>query len=158
MEQYLEYTVKKRKATRVAYRTVGFVFMAIGGLLIWWAIAGGAKIIKATIAAAAIFYGFSLVKSSFRKSAFDSTYIFEEDGMRIRQEKGETVVPYKKLTNINLVIPDPAMPYYILKIDKGTQNFVLPFMGKREKCDAIYKYLLKKVGIYEEENIDDIEK
>ncbi len=152
MEQYLEHTVKKRKATRVGYRTVGFVFMAIGGLLIWWSIAGGAKIIKAAIAIAAIGYGYTLVKSSFRKSAFDSTYIFEENGMRIKQVKREIVIPYEKITNINLVIPDPEMPYYLLKIDRGSENFVLPFMGKRDKCDAIYKLLLKKVGIYEEEN------
>ncbi|MGN0393817.1 MAG: hypothetical protein ACI4EF_00470 [Coprococcus sp.] len=157
MGQYLEHTVKKRKATRVAYRTVGFVFMLLGGLLIWWAIAGGAKIIKAAIAAAAIGYGFTLVKSSFRKSAFDSIYIFEDEGMRIKQAKREILIPYNKLTNINLVIPDPNMPYYILKIDKGTENFVLPFAGKRDKCNEIYEFLLKKVGIYEEKNTDDIE-
>ncbi len=158
MDKYLEHTVKKRKATRVAYRMVGFVFMIIGGLLIWWAVSGGAKVIKAAIAIGAIGYGFSLVKSSFRKAAYDSTYIFEDNAIRIKQAKREIIVPYEKVTNINLVIPDPNMPYYMLKIDKGTENFVLPFMGRRDKCDAIYELLLKKVGIYEEEDTCDTEK
>lgn len=149
----MEHTVKKRKATRVSYRIVGIVFMLLGALLAYWAIKGDSgRIIKSAIALAAIAYGFTLVKSSFRKSAFDATYVFEETQICVRQDRGETLIPYSEITNVNLVIPDPYMPYYILKLDSKKGSFVLPFSGKRDKCDAIYQWMLKKVGIYEEED------
>jgi hypothetical protein len=154
MNEYLEYTVKKRKATRISYRMVGVVFFVLGALLIVWGIIsngvnGGnaGRIVKMAFGLALLAYGFSLVKSSFRRSAYDTTYIFEEEGMRIKQERWEKLIPYSELTNVNLVIPDPDMAYYILKIDRGGANFVLPFSGKRDKCDAIYEFMLKKLGI-----------
>lgn len=160
MEQYLEHTVKKRKATRISYRMVG-VFFVVGGIsLIVWGMLGNSlslRFVKMAIGLAAAFYGFSLVKASFRTSAFDSTYVFEDEQIRIKQEKKEILVPYTEVTNVNLVIPDPDMPYYLLKLDSKKGSFVLPFMGKRDKCDAIYTLMLKKVGIYEEEDTGDSE-
>ncbi len=153
MEQYLEHTVKKRKATRVSYRIVGLIFMIVGVLLlVWGLLGGGLRIVRAAIGLGAVFYGFTLVKASFRTSAFDSTYVFEEEQIRIRQAKKDVLVPYFEVTNVNLVIPDPDMPYYLLKLDSKRGSFVLPFMGNRDKCDAIYKWMLKRVGIYEEED------
>lgn len=160
MEQYLEHTVKKRKATRVSYRMVGFVFLVGGILLIVWGAFGNSlslRFVKMAIGLATVFYGFTLVKASFRPSAFDSTYVFEEGQIRIKQERRELLVPYTEVTNVNLVIPDPDMPYYLLKLDSKRGSFVLPFLGRRDKCDAIYTWMLKKVGIYEEEDTGDSE-
>ncbi len=61
-------------------------------------------------------------------------------------KKKDYPVSYDKITNVNLVIPDPDMRYYVLKIDIEKEQFVLPFMGKRDMCDAIYVHLLKKNG------------
>lgn len=160
MKQYLEHTVKKRKATRVSYRMVGVFFLLGGIALIVWSALGnglGLRFVKMAIGLAAAIYGLTLIKSSFRTSAFDSTYVFEDEQIRIKQEKKEILVPYTEVENVNLVIPDPDMPYYLLKLDSKKGSFVLPFMGKRDKCDAIYTLMLKKVGIYEEEDTGDSE-
>jgi hypothetical protein len=105
------------------------------------------RIVKMAFGLVLVAYGFALIKSSFRRSAYDATYIFEEDGMRIKQERWEKLIPYSELTNVNLVTPDPDMAYYILKIDRGGANFVLPFSGRRDECDVIYEFLLKKLGL-----------
>mgnify|MGYP007034311976 FL=1 len=110
----------------------------------------GGRIFKLAFGLALGVYGLVLVKSSFRKSAFDLTYHFEDDELIIEKGKKSYHTPYEKITNVNLVIPDPHLPYYILKIDIGKEQFVLPFSGKRDKCDAIYYHLLKKMGIYQE--------
>ena len=133
----MQHTVKKNRATRIAYRMVGVFFVAIGAAFILLMIkthgSTGGRIFKLAFGLALAAYGLMLVKSSFRKSAFDLTYRFEDDELVI--EKGRKSY---------------HTPYYILKIDIGKEQFVLPFSGKREKCDAIYYHLLKKMGIYQE--------
>lgn len=154
MEEALTYTVKKRKTTRIAYRIVGVFFVALGMFFIFCMYffnnGFGRKFFFAAFGLALFLYGAMLVKSSFRKSAFDLTYIFGEDFLTIKQTKKSWDVPYEKLTNVDLVIPDHEMAYYILKIDIGKEQFVLPFTGSRVRCDAIYKFLLKKMGMLEE--------
>ncbi len=153
MEEALTYTVKKRKSTRIAYRVVGICFAALGLFFIWCLFffnnGMGRRFLFAAFGLALFMYGFMLVKSSFRKSAFDLTYIFGEDFLTIKNTKKEKSweIPYEKLSNVNLVIPDHEMAYYVLKIDIGREQFVLPFMGGRTKCDAIYTFLLKKMGM-----------
>ena len=66
------------------------------------------------------------------------------------QKNRTRIISYDSITNINLVIPNQDMPYYIIKLDMGRKNMILPFSGKRGQCDAIYKVLLKKTGIYDE--------
>lgn len=150
----MQHTVKKNRATRIAYRMVGVFFVVIGAAFILLMIkshgSAGGRIFKLAFGLALGAYGLVLVKSSFRKSAFDLTYHFEDDELIIEKGKKFYHTPYEKITNVNLVIPDPHLPYYILKIDIGKEQFVLPFSGKREKCDAIYYHLLKKMGIYQE--------
>ncbi len=154
MQEPLQYTVKKNRTTRIAYRMVGVFFLAIGIAFVLLAgmNRGGTagRIFKLAFGLALAAYGLMLVKASFRKSAFDLTYIFEDGQLVIRRKKKDYPVSYDKITNVNLVIPDPDMRYYVLKIDIGKEQFVLPFMGKRDMCDAIYVHLLKKTGIYQE--------
>ena len=68
--------VVKRKSTRIAYRVVGIIFVLAGIAVVWWAMGGHYRMIKAAIAIAAMAYGFYVVKASFRKSAYDMTYLF----------------------------------------------------------------------------------
>lgn len=154
MDKALEYTVKKRKATRISYRMVGVIFFAGGVALILWAVLGKngtvGRMLKLAFGLACVAYGLNLVKASFRKAAFDATFVFGDEAVLVKQEKRNTEIPYEKLTNVNLVIPDPDMAYYMLKLDTPKDKFVLPFMGSREKCDAIYYFLLKKTGIMED--------
>lgn len=158
MQEPMQHTVKKNRMTRIAYRMVGVFFIAIGAAFILLMIKShgsmGSRLFKFAFGLALAVYGCYLVKASFRKSAFDLTYRFEADELVIEKEKKKKAyhMPYEKITDVNLVIPDLNMPYYILKIDIGKEQFVLPFTGKREKCDAIYYHLLKKMGIYQEDD------
>lgn len=155
-EGVLRHKVVKRKATRISYRVVGMVFVFLGGLII---ASGMIKdkpgFILIAFGLAALIYGLTLVKGSFRRGAFTADYIFGDEHIEIQQEKKNTIVDYGDITNVNLVIPDPNMAYYILKIDVGHTNYVLPFIGKRDKCDVIYHMLLKKTGVYMEEEQDE---
>ena len=141
----MQQTVKKNRATRIAYRMVGVFFVVIGAAVILLMIKShgstGCRIFKLAFCLALGVYGLVLVKSSYRKTAFDLTYHFEDDELIIEKGKKSYHTPYEKITNVNLVIPDPHLPYYILKIDIGKEQFVLPFSGKRDKCDAIYYHL-----------------
>ena len=117
----MQHTVKKNRATRIAYRMVGVFFVVIGAAFILLMIKShgstGGRIFKLAFGLALGVYGLVLVKSSFRKSAFDLTYHFEDDELIIEKGKKSYHTPYEKITNVNLVIPDPHLPYYILKID-----------------------------------------
>ena len=87
----MQHTVKKNRATRIAYRMVGVFFVVIGAAFILLMIKShgstGGRIFKLAFGLALGVYGLVLVKSSFRKSAFDLTYHFEDDELII--EKGK---------------------------------------------------------------------
>ena len=87
--------VVKRKSTRIAYRVVGIIFVLAGIAVVWWAMGGHYRMIKAAIAIAAMAYGFYVVKASFRKSAYDMTYLFGQDVVTIIQKRGSKVIPYE---------------------------------------------------------------
>ena len=152
----ISYKVVKRKATRISYRVVGLVFVFLGGLIISAGlIKDRPSIILIAFGLAALVYGLTLVKGSFRRGAFTANYIFRDEHIEVQQEKKNTIINYDDVKNVNLVIPDPDMAYYILKFDVGRVNYVLPFIGRREKCDMIYHMLLKKTGAYIEEEQDE---
>ena len=151
LEEHLTHIVKKRPATRNAYRIVGLIFIVLGVWLIYMAFNGsGMRMIKAAFGICAILYGCTLFAGSFRPAAYTATYVFSDDGIHMIQKNRTRIISYDSITNINLVIPNPDMPYYIIKLDMGRKNMILPFSGKSGQCDAIYKVLLKKTGIYDE--------
>ncbi len=159
-ENALNYTVKKRKATRIAYRLVGVFFVALGAFFVatiyLFNTAQFKKVLMVAFGVALFLYGVNLVKSSFRKSAFNLTYFFDDESLRICGEKKEWTYAYNELGDVQLVIPDPDFPYYMIKIDTAKDQFVLNFMGSRKKCDEIYYFLMRKTGILVDEDDKEI--
>lgn len=150
MEEYLTHVVKKRAATRNAYRIVGLIFIILGVWLIYLTFGGGSlKVLKGAFGICALVYGCTLTAGSFRPAAYTATYVFSDDGIHMIQKSRTRIISYDSITDVNLVIPNPDMPYYIIKLDMGRKNMILPFSGKRSQCDTIYKVLLKKTGIYD---------
>jgi hypothetical protein len=155
----MKHTVRKRKSTRIAYRSVGFVFIVLGIFLIISGVNGtGARFVKVAVGIAMAAYGFALVRASFKRSAYDATYVFGENQMVILQKKYSANIPYSALTGVNMVTPDAEMDYYILKLDRGKNSYVLPFAGNKEKCRKIFELVMEKSGINEEQDTGDIEK
>ena len=144
--------VVKRKGTRIAYRTVGIVFVIVGIAVMWWAMGGHYRMVKAAVAVAAMAYGFYMVKASFISSAYDMTYLFGPDVVTVLQKRGSKVIPYGSITGYTMIEPDPEMKYYIIKIDRGRESYIVPFAGAKGKCDAVYNILREKVRTDEEEN------
>ena len=132
--------VVKRKSTRIAYRVVGIIFV----------MGGHYRMIKAAIAIAAMAYGFYVVKASFRKSAYDMTYLFGQDVVTIIQKRGSKVIPYETITGYIMIEPDPELKYYIIKFDRGRESYIVPFAGAKGKCEAVYDILREKVRTDEE--------
>ena len=107
----MQHTVKKNRATRIAYRMVGVFFVAIGAAFILLMIkthgSTGGRIFKLAFGLALAAYGLMLVKSSFRKSAFDLTYRFEDDELVIekgRKSSGIVQNP-RHIIGIDLIYP-----------------------------------------------------
>lgn len=136
--------VVKRKSTRIAYRSVGIVFVLVGVLFMWWAAGGGMRFLKAAVAVAALMYGFYLVRASFRKTAYDHTFLFGSESVTVLIRKGSVVIPYGQIKNEAMITPDPDMEYYIIKFDSGRDSYVIPFGGMKKKCEAVYELLRDK--------------
>lgn len=116
MEEHLTHIVKKRPVTRNAYRIVGLIFIVLGVWLIYMAFNGsGMRMLKAAFGICAILYGCTLFAGSFRPAAYTATYVFSDDGIHMIQKNRTRIISYDSITNINLVIPNPDMPYYIIR-------------------------------------------
>lgn len=147
--------VIKRKSTRIAYRTVGIVFVSAGIMCMWWAMDGHYRMVKSVIAMAALIYGLYLIRASFRSGAYDCTYLFGKEVVTVLQRRGSRVIPYDSITGYTMIEPDPEMKYYIIKIDIGRESYIVPFAGAKSKCDEVYNILREKVKSVEEEDTGD---
>ena len=101
------------------------------------------KVIKRCILL--ILYGLYLFLHTFRKTMYDITYNFEEEGLRIRHVRGETVYPYDKIDDVSLITPEDPNQYNIISIRTGKETFVIPFTLKKAQCDTIYEFLMSHV-------------
>ena len=87
-----KYTVNKRRANRLAYRFLGFMFLLVATLQAFTMIHGYAKhlVLTALFVTFVGAYGIYLVVMSFRKQAFSATYIFDDTGFTIEHKYGTT--------------------------------------------------------------------
>lgn len=135
------YTVPKRKANRISYRIIGSIFTAIAILQIITIIKGLPKHLMLT----AIFtfflgsYGIYLIICSFRKSAFDITYTFSDEGIIVKHHYGERNYSYDEVEFITMIIPDDSMMFYMLNLKAGKDIYPIPFTMKKELCETIYE-------------------
>lgn len=137
------YDVKKNKYNRIGYRIASIILLAIAGLQIFTLTKGYVEHIRLTLimVSVIVIYGVYLMKSSFRKQAFDITYVFSDEGMLVKHHYGETLYTYKDIDFITMVIPDRSMIFYMLNIKAKNSIFAIPFTNKKDYCESIYEFV-----------------
>ncbi len=135
------YTVPKRKYNRIAYRIMGFIFISISAIQFFTIFKGlsGHIMLTSLFAFGLGAYGIYLVMSSLRKQAFDITYVFSDDGIKVVHHYGETNYTYDKVDFITMIIPDESMLFYMLNLKAGRDLYSIPFTMKQELCEKIYE-------------------
>ncbi len=146
------YTVRKRKSNRTAFRVLGSVFFAVAALQFITLIKGFAKhpALAGTFAVLLGAYGLYLIYGSLRKTAFDIVYHFTEDGLTVEHHYGETYYGYSedadpRVEFVTLVIADEAGVFYLLNVKTSRDTFVIPFTMKGELCEKIYDFVNSKL-------------
>ncbi len=149
------YTVKKRKANRITYRVLGIVFIAVVSLQCFTIFKGYSRhlLLTSIFCIALGLYGIYLVKSSFRKQAFDITYSFNENGFDVKHHYGEKHYDFEEIEFITMVIPDESMIFYILNIRAGKDTYVIPFTMQKELCETIYEFVYARIKHDEEPSL-----
>ena len=147
------YTVQKRKYNRLSYRVIGIIFLVIVALQFIPLLKGYANHIALTILFSSLLgmYGIYLLWASFRKQAFDITYLFDENGMKVSHRYGETLYPYEDILFITMVIADESLIYYILNVKTKKEQFTIPFTNKGELCSRIYDFVNERIPHEDEE-------
>ncbi len=149
-----KYTVRKRRANRVAYRLLGAVFIIVAGLQTFTLLKGYANhIVITTLFVTFVgMYGFYLFIMSFRKQAFDITYIFDENGLTVEHKYGTSHYSFDEIKHVTMVIPDESMLFYILNVFTEKERYTISFMMQKELCETIYEYMHARLPKKEESN------
>lgn len=142
----LSYTVKKSKSARIGYRVLGMIFLILGilGMVLVWRLPS-MKFLVIIVALMAAFYGVYLLRASFRLQAYDISYEFTEEHIKLNTHKGERLIPYDEVADVQWVEPTPDIDYILLQIKVGKQQFVLHFRSKRAYAEKVFAYLLERV-------------
>lgn len=142
----LTYTVKKNKAGRLGYRITGIVFLILGltGMILVWRISS-MRFLVIAVALVAAFYGVYLIRASVRQQAYDITYEFTEEHIKLKLHNGEQILPYDEVKGVQWIEPSPDMDYFLIQIKTRKQQYVLHFTNKRSYGEKIFAYLLERV-------------
>ena len=143
-----KYTVNKRRANRLAYRFLGFMFLLVATLQAFTMIHGYAKhlVLTALFVTFVGAYGIYLVVMSFRKQAFSATYIFDDTGFTIEHKYGTTHYDFDQIKHVTMVIPDENMIFYILNVFTEKERYTISFMMQKELCENIYEFMIDNNG------------
>lgn len=135
------YTVPKRKYNRIAYRIMGLIFASISALQFVTIFRGLSNHMMLTgiFAFGLGSYGLYLIMNSLRRQAFDITYTFSDEGIKVAHHYGETNYTYDKVEFITMIIPDESMMFYMLNLKAGKHLYSIPFTMKKELCEKIYE-------------------
>ena len=141
------YTVPKHRVNRISYRILGTVFTLVSFLQLYLLTMGLIKHMLLTfiMALCLAVYGLYLITSSFRKTAFDITYRFDDNGMLVTHHYGQTQYSFEDIDFITMVIPDATLICYMLNIKAGKDVYVIPFTMKKDYCEAIYEFVNARI-------------
>ena len=144
----LSYTVKKSKTARIGYRIIGTLFLLLGiaGMILVWRLPA-MRFLVIAVALIAGFYGVYLLKASFRLQAYDITYEFTEEHIKLKLHNGERILPYAEVTGLQWIEPSPDIDYFMIQIRSKKQQYVLHFRNNREYGQRIFNYLNERVPI-----------
>lgn len=146
------YEVKKGRGNRVSYRILGTVFVIVAILQLITLIKGYAKhpMITAIFLTALGIYGTYLIRNSFRKTAFDIIYRFDENGMKVTHHYGEKQYSFDDIEFITMVIADEFQIFYVLNIKAKKTVYTIPFTMKKDYCEKIYEFVNARIKKDEE--------
>ncbi|MBE5943402.1 MAG: hypothetical protein E7258_00615 [Lachnospiraceae bacterium] len=141
------YKVPKRKANRISYRIWGSIFMIFVILQVILLVKGYAKhpMVTGIFIMFLGWYGIYLIRSSFRKQAFDITYRFDEEGLKVTHHYGEKQYTFDDIEFVTMVIADENMIFYILNVKAGKDVYIIPFTNKKELCEKIYEFVNSRI-------------
>ena len=141
------YTVPKRKTNRITYRIMGTIFLLVALAQFFLVASGYGKYKMLTIIFALFLgsYGVYLISSSFRKQAFDITYMFNEDGLKVTHHYGDTMYTFNDIEFVTMVIADENMMFYILNVKTKKDIYSIPFTMKGELCEKIYEFVNSRI-------------
>lgn len=147
------YTVNKRKANRITYRLAGALCLLVAGAQLILTINGYGKHKMLTILLLTFlgFYGIYLLKASFRKQAFDITYIFNQEGLTVKHHYGETHYSFDDIEFVTMIIADESMIFYVLNVKTTNDAYSIPFTMKGELCEKIYEFVNSRIKHDEDE-------
>lgn len=141
------YTVPKRKHNRISYRVLGTIFFVVALMQFILVAKGYGNHLMLTMIFALFlgFYGVYLIRSSFRKQAFDITYVFNSDGMLVKHHYGNTQYSFDDIDFVTMVIADANMMFYVLNVKTNTDVYSIPFTMKGELCEKIYEFVNARI-------------
>ena len=141
------YTVPKRKTNRITYRITGTIFflVALAQFILVAKGYGNHKMLTMMFALFLGSYGAYLISSSFRKQAFDITYLFNEDGLKVTHHYGETQYSFDDIEFVTMVIADENMIFYVLNVKTKKDVYSIPFTMKGELCEKIYEFVNARI-------------
>ena len=147
------YTVSKRKNNRITYRLIGILFLLVAGAQLFLTLNGYCKhkLLTALMLTFLGFYGIYLIRASFRKQAFDITYIFNEDGLTVKHHYGESIYSFDDIEFVTMVIADENMIFYVLNVKTTKDAYSIPFTMKGELCEKIYEFVNSRIKHDEDE-------
>lgn len=142
----LSYVVKKNKHGRWAFRGLGFIFAILGvlGVVLTFRVQYMRFFVLA-VALVAAFYGFYLIKSSFRLQAYDITYEFTEEHVKIIHHRGQQIITYDCVEEAQYIEPSPDVDYVLIKLVTNERKYVLHFNNQKEFAKKIHAYLLARI-------------
>lgn len=147
------YTVPKRKTNRITYRITGSIFflVAFAQFVLVAMGYGDHKILTLFFALFLGSYGVYLISSSLRKQAFDITYVFNEEGLKVTHHYGETQYSFNDIEFVTMVIADENMMFYVLNVKTTKDVYSIPFTMKGELCEKIYDFVNSRIKHDEDE-------
>lgn len=148
------YTVNKAKINRLSYRILGLVFLLISTLQIISFFRGFAKhpMLTGMFALFLGLYGLYLVRMSFRKLAYDITYIFNEEGLTVKHHYGETKYTFDDIEFVSMIIADEHMIFYVMNLKAKKDIYTIPFTMKKALCEAIYEFVNSRIKHDDDDN------
>lgn len=144
----MKYTVKKNRANRIAMRITASAFIMIAALrfvVVMISEEHKSMLLTVILCVGCLSYGIVLLRQTFKAQAYDITYIFGEKKLTLKFRQKELMIGYEEIGDLGYVVPNDNLDYSIIQMYIGTEQYVIPFMGKSDVGKALYEMLkLKK--------------
>ncbi len=143
----IRYHVKHSKKSRNTLRYFGLFLVLFAALVLFLFFSGKASehIFGAILGGLIGLYGAYIFIHSFERDKYDIDYEFNDEGMKVIHRWGETTYTYAQINDATLIVPENENVYTLIHVKAGRDKYLIPFTGKKDLCDQIYKLLTEHV-------------